>query len=114
MKIAKDNTFESATFNNTSEFSDVQALDSMLGYSVALVYTGSSIAATANLQASIDGVDWFDLPDSGETAHHTLSASGGSNFWNVSNVFYPKVRLKIVSSDTNDVTATAKIYAKGV
>lgn len=114
MRLAKDDTFESATFNNTTEYSDTQPLDSMTGYSVALVYTGATLAGTASLQASIDETTWFDLPNSGETAEHTLSASGGQNLWNVSNVYYPRVRLKIVSSNTSNVTATAKIYAKGL
>lgn len=99
---------------NTTVTSDAQDLSHCLGYVIRLVYAGSSISATAKLQTRMSADDsWFDLPDSGATASHTLTASGGSNVWYVPDAYYPWVRLSITSADADAATCTAEIAAKG-
>ncbi len=103
-----------AAVTNTTATSDGQDLRFCLGYSVRLVYTGSSLNGSAKIQARMSEEDsWFDLPDSGSTAVHTLSASGGNHFWHITDAYYPWVRLAVTTADANTATCTAEMTSKG-
>jgi hypothetical protein len=107
-------TIYNTTFANETDYSSTTDIRHMLGYVIELVYTGSSLAGSAKLQYSMDGTTFTDLPNSGATATHTLAAAGGANTWHVSDAYYPYVRAALISSDADVVTATVKIFTKGV
>lgn len=86
-----------------------------LGFVVDISYTGSSLAGSAKLQYKLheDGT-WRDAPNSGATAVHSLGASGGNHQWNVSDVYWAYVRVAFISSDADEATVNAHLFAKGV
>jgi hypothetical protein len=107
-------TIYNSTFANETDYSSSTDIRHMLGYVIELVYTGSSLAGSAKLQYSMDNSTFVDLPNSGATATHTLGAAGGTHTWYVVDAYYPYVRAALISSDADVVTATAKLFTKGV
>lgn len=98
-------------------------LPNMIGYSVQAVWTGSTIDGTIKLQCSVDPCSqarttsredpthWSDVEDS----EITINAAGDF-VWNVSDVFYPWVRIVYTdgSGGTSDGVLNVRINAKGV
>jgi hypothetical protein len=115
MKNLYKQIFTNEVFANETVTSTIEDIRHCLGFMVDLSYTGSSLAGTAKLQFKTElGSSWRDAPNSGDTAHHTLGASGGNVQWYVKDAYAAYVRLAIVSSDADEVTANADIFAKGV
>lgn len=105
---------ENVVANDETVTSDVEDISNCLGFVIYLAYTGADLAGTAKLQFSLDNVTWFDAPNSGTTAHHTVVAAGGSVAWHVPDVYYPYVRASFLESGEEDATINARIYAKGI
>jgi hypothetical protein len=115
MKIKDDLIMENEAVSNTSANSQEIDMRSMLVASIELVYTGSSLAGSAKLQYRMTPTGtWRDLPNSGETATHTLGASGGNHMWSLTNVAFPFLRLVVTTTDADTATCTARTFAKGV
>jgi hypothetical protein len=114
MKTKRDEILTAEVVSNESTTSQAISLQHMLGITIELVYTGATLDGEAKLEYSMDNVTYRDLPDSGDTAKHTLAASGGSNLWQIKDAYYPWIRLSVTTNDTNAATCTAKVYAKGV
>lgn len=100
--------------SNTTEYSQAIDMRSMLVAAIELVYTGSSLAGSAKLQYSMDGTTYRDLPNSGQTAVHTLVAAGSNHMWELVNVGFPYLRLAVTTTDADTATCTARTFAKGV
>jgi len=98
------------TVTNETKTSEACNIESAYGISVRVGYSGASLAGTIKLEASLDSENWEEV--SGTST--AVSAAGGSVFYNISDIFYPFVRLSIQSSNANTITATAKIYTKGL
>jgi len=84
-------------------------LDLLIGYAVVLTTTGAA-TGSAKLQATVDGLVWVDLPDTGATANATVSGAG-DKLWNVSDAFYKAVRI-IYTNASNSGTLSISFYAK--
>lgn len=115
MKTLYETLFNAQTVQNTTSTSGAVDIRHCLGYTIRLVYTGSSLGTSAvvKIQYSMDGVTFFDAPNSAPTAQYTVSASGGSNEWHVSDVFYPYVRLSYQEDQNQPAVVTAQLFAKG-
>ena len=105
--------FDAAVSNNDTINSTKEDISHLYGYYIEVTYTGATLAGTAKVQTSADGLTWRDAPDSGATAHHSLSASGGNVQWNVDAAYYAFVRVSFTTDDANAATVTGKIYTKG-
>ncbi len=116
MRIIDEQLFspDSITVANTSSYSKSFDFRHILGASVAITYTGSSLQGSIVPQASLDNVTFFDLPNSGTTTTHTIVASGSSAQWNMVDFFFPYYRLKVTSTDADTVTISGRLFAKGV
>jgi hypothetical protein len=99
---------------NQTKYSDIIDMRSMLGCTIDLVYTGSSLQGTAAPEYSMDGVTFRALPDSGSTAKHTIVAAGSNATWSIADYFYPYIRLAVTTTDSDAATCNARIFAKGV
>lgn len=79
------------------------------GYSIQAIWTnGSTPVGTMSLQASNDGQNWSDIPNS------SLPVSGNSdnNIFNVSkNIYYNFVRL-VYTRTSGDATVVVSLVAK--
>jgi hypothetical protein len=113
MKIKNDLIMTAQAVTSTTAYSQAIDLTSMAGFSLEVVYAGATLNGDAKLQYSMDGTTYRDLPDSGSTAAHDFAASGGSYLFQVPDAYFPYVRLAI-TADTNTVTVTARIFAKGI
>ena len=80
------------------------------GYSIVLSST-STAAGSAKLQASIDGVTWVDLPNSGSTANVAVSAAG-TYLWNVADAIYSLARVSYTNASGSGAL-TARSNVKG-
>lgn len=85
-------------------------LDLIVGYSIVITTTSTATGA-AKLQASVDGVTFVDLPNSGDTANKAV-AGAGSAIWNIPNAFYKQVRVSYTNA-TNSGTLSVTFFAKG-
>jgi len=86
-------------------------LDLMLGAAIVLTTT-STATGSAVLQATVDGVTWVTLPNSGETTTVSVTAAG-SHIRNITNAFYKSLRVSYTNA-TNSGTLSIAFYAKGV
>lgn len=88
--------------------SDAFQIEHLLGFSVAVVFTGSSnLTGSFILQASNDNTNWIDITDS------SVSGTSGSCMFNITEAFYKSVRLKVIPTTGTISTITAKVYTKG-
>lgn len=89
--------------------SDSVDLALISGYSLQITTTGTA-TGTLKTQVSNDGVVWVDSPNSGNTAH--VSVSGENNYYyNVPNDFYRYVRASYTNA-TNSGELTVVLYGK--
>jgi hypothetical protein len=86
----------------------------MLGESAIISYTGSSLQGSIAPQYSIDNISWFDMPNSGQTAHHTIVAGGGSVTYHMIDLYYPHIRFRVTTTDVDTATVTGVSFSKGV
>lgn len=106
---------------NASFDSNAFHLETLEGYSICAAWTETSatLAGTLKLQASNDaftdntnnqeksGATWVDITGS------SVAVSGsGSQFWNVSDVYYKAFRI-VWTRTSGQGTFTAYIHAKG-
>lgn len=82
-----------------------------LSFVAFTITTTSTATGAAKIQVSIDGSTWIDTPNSGNTAHKTISGAG-SAYWDVPNVSVRYMRV-VYTNATNSGTLTIKAYAKG-
>lgn len=89
-------------------------LQQMYGYSIQAIWTGAALVGTVKLQASLDynpatgfSGTWSDIGGSTEVVN-----GPGSFVWNVSNVFYPYVRL-VFTYTSGSGAITVYQFAKG-
>lgn len=82
-------------------------IDSMLGYAVQAVWTGSPVG-TLNIQASLDKITWSDVTNSSVS----LAGSAGSWLWNFQGSFYRYIRINYVSTSGTG-TLSDLVMAKG-
>lgn len=115
MKNLYKQIFTNEAVANETTTSSEEDISHCLGFVVDLAYTGSSLAGSAKLQYKLhkDGT-WRDAPNSGSTATHSLSASGGNHQWNVADVYWAYVRVSVTSTDSDEATVNAHLFAKGV
>ena len=71
------------------------------GYSIQAVWSnGSSLVGTMNIQASNDGINWSDIPNSSLP----VSGNNDNNIFNVSkHAYYNFARLKYVSTSGDGI-----------
>jgi hypothetical protein len=72
-------------------------------YGVQMLLSGSDVAGTAKLQASLDNETWIDVPSSSQ------SITGSTDYlWSVSGAGYRYVRISwAYSSGTGNITVKA-------
>lgn len=112
-----DSASMNASFNGAATH-----MESMEGYSIAASWTETSavLAGTLKLQACNNAFTnnvnnnedpaalWIDIPGS------SVAVSGsGSQFWNVSDVYYKSVRV-VWTRTSGQGTYTSYIWAKGI
>jgi len=111
MKISSKKVIDAAAISATGTVvSSAIPVEYMLGFSIVLS-TVSTATGAAKLQASMDGVIWIDLPNSGATANISV-AGAGDRLWNVTDVFYPQVRVSYTNT-ANSGTLDVTFFAKG-
>lgn len=108
MRVTDSKEIFSDVVNNTTKYSEVVSLKHIFGFSVSSVWSGTSITGSVTVQASVDGITWYD------TAATTVISATGTALYNIIDAMYPYVRVKVVSGDAHDITASIKIYCKGV
>ena len=124
MKTAerKDTGSMSASFNG-----DALGLDSMEGYSIGLTWTetAGSVAGILKLQASdnafLDNPGWPQSVNINPNATWTditgtaatLTTGPGTQFWNVSDVYYRAVRV-VWTRTSGSGAYVAELFAKGI
>jgi len=108
---------DNLVFNNTTNYSKAMELSSVGTYSIQLKYSGSSLAGTvtpqvtnvsSNGQCSTTLADYVDLT----SLAHTITAGGDNIIFNVTGAGYQCVRLKMVSSNANNITVNAYFTGK--
>ena len=108
MRVTDSKEIFNDVVNNTTKYSETVSLKHIFGFSVAASWSGTSIAGSVTVQSSVDGITWFD------TAATTTITATGTALYNVIDAMYPFVRVKVKSDDAHDITASVKIYCKGV
>jgi len=87
---------------------DAFQIEHLLGFSVAIVFTGSSnLTGSFVLQASNDDINWSDITSS------SVSGTSGNCMFNVTEAFYKSVRVKIILTTGTMLTSKIDIYTKG-
>lgn len=77
-------------------------LNDLKTFSIAVVFTGSDVAGTLQLQASLDAITYFDVPDSSQS----VTGSAG-HIWDVVTCGYRYVRVSwTYTSGTGNITET--------
>jgi hypothetical protein len=109
MRVLSDDIFSGQTVSNTTVNSEPVLLEHMMGYAIWATWSGTTIAGTIKLQATVDLENWEDVANSSVTI-----TGADTNLWNITEAFYQAVRVVVTADDANTITVTAKIYAKGV
>lgn len=115
MKNISEQIFTDEAVANETVTSQEIDIRHCLGFMLDCVYTGTSLQGTAKLQFKThkDGT-WRDAPNSGDTAHHTVVAAGSNVQWYVKDTYGAYVRLSFATTDADEATVNAHIFAKGV
>lgn len=102
--------FENQAISGTTVYtSDAVDLGLISGYSLQ-ISTTSTATGVLKAQVSNDGSVWTDVPNSGNTAH--TSVSGAGNYYkNVANDYYRYVRV-VYTNATNSGTLSVVLYGK--
>lgn len=108
-RFSEDTLFDAETITNETKNTEAVELEYQYGYSVWASCSGTTIAGTIRLQASVDGTNWEDVSSSSQTLTDSFTF-----LWNQADVFYKYFRVRIISTNANTVTATVKFSAKGV
>jgi len=109
-KVKLISDFFSDTVTNETKVSNACDISSAFGFSVQVAYTGATLAGTVKLEASLDEVNWEEI--SGTST--AVVASGSTILFNQVDTMFPFTRLSIESTNANTITATAKIFTKGM
>ena len=106
-------TMVNAVSAGTTQASPIVTIGDLRDYAMHVDFSGSDLAGTLKLQASLDGTDWVDVASSSQAI-----TSAASHIWNVSNAAYEFVRAHwTYSSGTGNWTVLAVIkesFIKGV
>lgn len=76
-------------------------------YSVQVKWSGSGVTGLAKLQASLNGVDWLDIPDSTQT----ISGSSGGFMYDVTEANYNWLNI-VCTSSSGSITFEAWLQLK--
>lgn len=109
MNALRKKFFETTnTVTNTTLNGESMDVTSYLGFSIQVACTGTTIAGSGKLQASLDGVSWTDIGSTSQTI------SGDTVlFWNIPEIFISQVRPVVTSSNANTITLVGYGVAKG-
>lgn len=108
MRYSEDTIFVNEAVASETTVSEAVDITYIVGYAVYASWTGTTIAGSIKLQASVDNVSWSDVADS------SVTISGASNsFWNITDAFYRYFRLSVTADDENVITVNAAFFAKG-
>lgn len=89
MRVSKfQMAFSPITVTNADVFTGPTTLQQDYGYAVQAIWTGSTLAGTISLQATIDGIDWSTITGTPQTVN-----GPGSFVWNVDSSIYDQVRV---------------------
>jgi hypothetical protein len=108
MRVASDSLFTAEAVASQTKVTETVSLDHLYAYAVWASWSGTTIAGSIKLQASIDGTNWNDVADSSQT----ISAAS-TYLWNITEVAYPNFRVSVTADNANVITTTVKFYAKG-
>ena len=109
MRVSDFKLLESTNIIDMTTYSSSFQLEHLYGFSIAITFTGdSNFTGAFILQASNDDLNWADIDT------HSSSGTGGTCIFNVTDVFYKHVRLKISKTTGTILTLTAQVYGKGV
>lgn len=101
MRTVFSQILENSPVTNADVFSPVITIDQVWAYAVQAEWTGSAIAGTIQLEASVDGTHWATVNGSAETV-----SGPGSYLWNVTIAAYSYFRLHFVyASGSGNISA---------
>lgn len=115
MKNVNKIAFDTLTVANSTLNGNVVDVRECLGCVIDIAYTGTSLQGTIKLQGSLDGENYFDYPNSGASAVHTIVAAGSNAQWYLTDIFLAYLRVVITSTDADVLTISrSRVFAKGV